>query len=954
MRQACCPHCQFDIHLAGAQAGEPVNCTRCGREFILPGVPGRRRAPRPAPRSQSAPRARLSGAVPDAEARGTGRVALVALGLAALLAGGAGVWVLAKQRPVPVPEERAVADTLKELPALPGAPVVVQSVPQLTPAGPKPPMGDRIYERLLRSVVYIPAVEQRGGERVATGGSGVLVDRDRALVLTNFHIVRDKTAVDVYFPSFDMAGGLITDPAQYAKGANLRVAGTVVATDPKRDLALLALERAKVPPRATGLPLAPAPAPTGMKVYSVGASGVRLPDSGGVLWQLSDSTVRGRSRDKFTLRDGQAVEAMLLETSTPANAGDSGGPTVNERCELVGLVSLAGAQSNQVRHDIDVTEVRGFLAGYAAKGGWAWPGVGTAPPTSSDGPEAVDRLAAQARENSAERRLEAALRLTSLGPDGRKALPALLGLLDDRDERVARAAIDAVAKVGPLAAEDQPAVEAALSGPGRNAKLFALRFYAEPKRPVPEAVVPGLVAALDHEAAEVRLAAVRAVANRGAASRPALLGPVLARTADDDPEVAECAHGVLKVLTPFTESDRPVLAGCLSHKKAELRLLALSALSDTRPDAASGVRWFRPRLDDDDPRVRVQSLVALAKLGSGAKDALLDVLGRTADRDPTVAVAAIAAVPPLGGGATAVKKLGTLLAPGTPAPVRQAAADALLALEPTDAASDLPALTALLGSDRPAARAAALSRIGHYGKDAAPALSALVARLSDDSAEVKLAALKAVGGIGTGAASAVPAVGKLLAEAEDETVQKGSVAALTKLGPKGVAPLARALGDKLPAATLRAVCEALGSFGPDAQPVGLALLNAATKQPDLAELALAGVAAVVQKNEAWKPDPVAAAAAKIGGDEVAQQLIERTGFTARIDSGVPVSKKAKYGEAVQFWAILTIGRLDPETLSPKVRAKVAEQLRYLAAHDPDKACKAAAKLGYALYPEPKK
>ncbi len=52
---------------------------------------------------------------------------------------------------------------------------------------------------------------------------------------------------------------------------------------------------------------------------------------------------------------------MILETDAPVNPDDSGGAVVNDRCELVAVVSHGRLLNQLVSGHIDVEEVRYLL-----------------------------------------------------------------------------------------------------------------------------------------------------------------------------------------------------------------------------------------------------------------------------------------------------------------------------------------------------------------------------------------------------------------------------------------------------------------------------------------------------------------------------------------------------------------------------------------------------------------
>jgi S1-C subfamily serine protease len=177
-------------------------------------------------------------------------------------------------------------------------------------------------------VARIVAAEKSG----ASLGSGVLVDanREQALVLTNWHVVRDsRSAVLVQFPD------------------GFQTAGTVVRWDEAWDLAALVIWK----PPATPVPLAATP-----------------PAPGDLL------TIAGYGRGPYRAQTGRCTEYLspgtgypkeFVELSAGARQGDSGGPILNERGELAGV--LFGQNSGHTIGSCS-TRLRTFLASVGSSG----------------------------------------------------------------------------------------------------------------------------------------------------------------------------------------------------------------------------------------------------------------------------------------------------------------------------------------------------------------------------------------------------------------------------------------------------------------------------------------------------------------------------------------------------------------------------------------------------------
>jgi hypothetical protein len=61
--------------------------------------------------------------------------------------------------------------------------------------------------------------------------------------------------------------------------------------------------------------------------------------------------------------EDQFVEFRVIETTTPINPGDSGGPVVNDRGELVGIAASHRTDARLVSHTIHVSELQSLLSG---------------------------------------------------------------------------------------------------------------------------------------------------------------------------------------------------------------------------------------------------------------------------------------------------------------------------------------------------------------------------------------------------------------------------------------------------------------------------------------------------------------------------------------------------------------------------------------------------------------
>jgi serine protease Do len=140
-------------------------------------------------------------------------------------------------------------------------------------------------------------------------GSGVLLDPAGGLVVTNLHVVAAMKRPRVTF----------------ADGASM--SGEVIDSDRALDVALVRIPSQ----RARPAPLLADPDGAGEEIYAVG-----FPR------KLAFTMSRGIVSYVGRLLDG----VRYLQTDLPMNEGNSGGPVVNARGELLGLMSFVyrGAQ----------------------------------------------------------------------------------------------------------------------------------------------------------------------------------------------------------------------------------------------------------------------------------------------------------------------------------------------------------------------------------------------------------------------------------------------------------------------------------------------------------------------------------------------------------------------------------------------------------------------------------
>lgn len=185
---------------------------------------------------------------------------------------------------------------------------------------------EALYGKVAPSTALIYAHDDRS--RLGAG-TGFLADADRRLVVTARHVVANPTGglspevVVVFAQSKD--GQILTDVGHYRRHwRDLALRGRIVFDSVRCDLAVLQLD--KLPAGLKPLELAAERVRPGQTVHVVGNSSG---DSGGVFGYC-----RGHVRNRYYW---DLLGAHVVATQAPVNKGDSGGPVVNDRGQVVAV-----------------------------------------------------------------------------------------------------------------------------------------------------------------------------------------------------------------------------------------------------------------------------------------------------------------------------------------------------------------------------------------------------------------------------------------------------------------------------------------------------------------------------------------------------------------------------------------------------------------------------------------
>jgi len=188
----------------------------------------------------------------------------------------------------------------------------------VTPAGLQAALTpERLYQKVLPSVMTLE-VENQSGERFI--GSAVLALADDVAV-TTWHVVADARSVWAVF----------------ADGQRVKVVGCI-DHDPVRDLALLKLEK-QLPHRQAKVCL---------DLPRVAARAYVIGSPKGYDFSISDGLV-----SQIRSVDG----CLQYQLSCPISPGNSGGPILNQRGEVIGIATWTKSDAQNVSFAVPVQEI---------------------------------------------------------------------------------------------------------------------------------------------------------------------------------------------------------------------------------------------------------------------------------------------------------------------------------------------------------------------------------------------------------------------------------------------------------------------------------------------------------------------------------------------------------------------------------------------------------------------
>ena len=220
-----------------------------------------------------------------------------------------------------------------------GSELVIPDQPQWQhEEGAKGPVNEEVYKNAAQKTVLV--VSEKGL------GSGAVIDVPGAQgqVLTNWHVIQGAERIVVAFKP---------EEGEQSSGPRGGYTARVVKADPTTDLALLQID--SPPSQLTGLSLG------SLKEITPGQDAHAIGHPRGRTWTYTAGYISRAPAKMEWQSDGVKHSATIIQTQTPMNPGNSGGPLLNDSGELIGINSFIQADSEGLNFAVAVNTIKAFL-----------------------------------------------------------------------------------------------------------------------------------------------------------------------------------------------------------------------------------------------------------------------------------------------------------------------------------------------------------------------------------------------------------------------------------------------------------------------------------------------------------------------------------------------------------------------------------------------------------------
>lgn len=167
---------------------------------------------------------------------------------------------------------------------------------------------------------------------VTSGGSGIIIDRE-GYILTNNHVISDATDITVKF----------SDKGEYS--------AEIIGSDPETDVALIKVDKQMPDNMVARL--------GDSDQIRIGEWAIAIGNPFGLDWTVTVGVISARGRSNLHIGGGNAPSFQnFIQTDASINYGNSGGPLLNIKGEVIGLNTAINAQGQGIGFAIPINLAR--------------------------------------------------------------------------------------------------------------------------------------------------------------------------------------------------------------------------------------------------------------------------------------------------------------------------------------------------------------------------------------------------------------------------------------------------------------------------------------------------------------------------------------------------------------------------------------------------------------------
>lgn len=364
-----------------------------------------------------------------------------------------------------------------------------------------------------------------------------------------------------------------------------------------------------------------------------------------------------------------------------------------------------------------------------------------------DAEQAVPELTQLVNSKRPELSREAILSLAAIGKPAAPAIPQLVKAMDNDLDR--EPAVYALGQIGISPGSAESKIRSYTNSPDKTLGIVSIwtlaRFHPEDVKLQGEAVTK-LFEGLKNDEPAVRILSAKALA--ALRPGPAITLPIMDKAlAGADEKVV---HGALDALATLGPAAIPSLIEATKYEK--VRPYAIYILGQNGPAAKSAVDTLVKYIDDKNPDVQNETLVALAKIGPEAKSAVPALIKVLEKNEGSVCCASVYALGSIGPEAKAAAPTLQKNLSSNDETLALLSAWALANIEPKDAKTAnevVPLMIRGLANPNPKFRLGAAECLKKYGSLAKAAVPALKQASQDSDAEVRKVSAEALKAIGS-------------------------------------------------------------------------------------------------------------------------------------------------------------------------------------------------------------